>query len=1048
MNKKFLLAAMALPMLFTACSQDEYLGELNNQNGIQAPNAKGFALDLIAPLDVESRALWNEEKGKLTWEANKDLISVYWLGSSQTGTTDALQGNFNSIFKTTDGEAFTSESLVFEGGNIAVYPGNVKYTSIGDIKVTVPYSQDENVITKTPYISNYINVEAAENGQTAQLPGYNNGLYAPMKMAANVLYLDINLAGTANLVKDYNFKVDSVSIVSTGNVFANEATVMNTATAVNDGGKVSYTGADGKAKEKATITKSTKLSATAAETTLTATSVEKVAEGKYHAKFVVLPTAKNTVDADAKIVIYTNCGRIDLYSTEKAEGANAQPVRKDTWTVLGKDDKAPAYAGVVSGKTTVNENKETVAVSQTIADLIEEISAPQVASETSNFKGEFIGKPMKREISADMANATLNNSVVYSSDEIKTYVAIHTAMKSTEKMNLILASRSDKKFDLTSEALALVEGKNTYSTKPAEEKILVTLSNYDEENSKLMVDSVIVSTVGAVYAPSAKAWTGKAANLVLAAGNWTMNDTYAPSTKVVKKVINCGTLTIAGTQNKDGEQNVLAATLKNEGAIKIGGNNKLFLDGDFELGGRSTIEVAASQDLRFAENMASGHDFQGTIKVAADGFLTVADGISVYSAANVENAGTLGSVGTSGGYYNEGTITVKDALATTLVQDNSKGTIKMFSRTDAIKVESENKGEIIYTYTTDDSANFTKTATDKFTTVEFGSDIKTINLTYDKYNKAAIKDVNLTFNGTGAVVLNATDSEKVNIGNLKVGKNAHLKINPDNAIYVQNVKNEGKVTAAGNIYYYESYIAEGEVISTGGSITPVDSKAVQNNITAQLKAAMAADATAGTAKNPVKITLTEDYSTLAHGIVFDGATVQSRAAAEPIHVVLDLQGKTLQNTSDIWAPGVATALISVKGNYEVTIKGNGKVIAKENDCYAVEVRDGGKLIIEDGEFVGNITAAYALQGSVEIKGGSYKIQQLAGKEYEPYSQTLNCFDANYKNKTASIKVIGGKFFKFNPIVENSDVDNKQSYVAEGYETKQNGDWFEVVKAAK
>lgn len=1038
---------MALPMLFTACSQDEYLGELNNQNGIQAPNAKGFALDLIAPLDVESRALWNEENGKLTWEANKDLISVYWLGSSQTGTTDALQGNFNSIFKTTDGEAFTSESLVFEGGNIAVYPGNVKYTSIGDIKVTVPYSQDENVITKTPYISNYINVAAAENGQTAQLPGYNNGLYAPMKMAANVLYLDINLAGTANLVKDYNFKVDSVSIVSTGNVFAKEATIMNTATAVNDGGKVSYTGADGKAKEKATITKSTKLNATAAETTLTATSVEKVAEGKYHAKFVVLPTAINTVGANAKIVIYTNCGRIDLYSTEKAEGASA-PVKKETWTVLGKDDKAPAYAGVVSGKTIVNENKETVAVSQTIADLIEEISAPQVASDKSNFKGEFIGKPMKREISADMANATLNNSVVYSSDEIKTYVAIHTAMKSTEKMNLILASRSDKKFDLTSEALALVEGKNTYSTKPAEEKILVTLSNYDEENSKLMVDSVIVSTVGAVYAPSAKAWTGQAANLVLAAGNWTMNDTYAPAANVVKKVINCGTLTIAGTQNKDGEQNVLAATLKNEGTINIGGNGKLFLDADFELGGRSTIEVAASQDLRFAENMASGHDFQGTIKVAADGFLTVADGISVYSAANVENAGTLGSVGTSGGYYNEGTITVKDALATTLVQDNSKGTIKMFSRTDAIKVESDNKGEIIYTYTTDDSANFTKTATDKFTTVEFGSDIKTINLTYDKYNKAAIKDVNLTFNGTGAVVLNATDTEKVNIGNLKVGKNAHLKINPDNAIYVQNVKNEGKVTAAGNIYYYESYIAEGEVISTGGSITPVDSKAVQNNITAQLKAAMAADATAGTAKNPVKITLTEDYSTLAHGIVFDGATVQSRAAAEPIHVVLDLQGKTLSNTTDIWAPGVATALISVKGNYEVTIKGNGKVIAKENDCYAVEVRDGGKLIIEDGEFVGNITAAYALQGSVEIKGGSYKIQQLAGKEYEPYSQTLNCLDANYKNKTASIKVIGGKFFKFNPIVENSDATNAQSYVAEGYETKQNGDWFEVVKAAK
>ena len=1037
---------MALPMLFTACSQDEYLGELNNQNGIQAPIAKGFVLDLNAPLGgMESRAEWDEEHGKLTWEANKDLISLYWLDKQSYGID--LQGKFNSIFKTADGSAFTSESLVFEGGNIAVYPGDVKYTKVSNLKVTVPYSQDENTILKTPYISNYLSVEE-KKGQTEQLPGYNNGLKAPMKMAANVLYLDINLAGTADLVKDYNFKVDSVSIVSTANAFAKEASIQAVNALPNDSNEVAYIGEDGKPAKFNTIPMATKVVAKSAEKTLTSTHVEKVSEGKYHAKFVILPTeADKTVGEDAKIVIYTNCGRIDLYSTEKGE-TDKQPVRKATWTTLEKDDKAPVYAGVVSGKTIVNKDKETVDVPQTIADLIEEISAPLVASDKSNFKGEFIGKPMAREISADMANATLNNSVVYNSDEIKTYVAIHTAMKSTEKMNLILASRSDKKFTLTSEALALVEGKNTYSTKPAEEKILVTLSNkLDNEET---ADSVIISTVGAVYAPSAKAWTGSAANLVLAAGNWTMNDTYAPAANVVKKVINCGTLTIAGTVNKDGDQNVLAAKLKNEGTIKIGGNDKLFLDGDFELGGISTIEVAASQDLRFAENMASGHDFQGTIKVAADGFLTVADGISVYSAANVENAGTLGSVGTSGGYYNEGTITVKDALATTLVQDNSKGTIKMFSRTDAIKVESDKKGEIIYTYTTDDSANFTKTATDKFTTVEFGSDIKTINLTYDEYNKTAIQDVNLTFNGTGAVVLNATDTENVNIANLKVGKNAHLKINPDNAIYVQNVKNEGKVTAAGNIYYYESYVAEGEVISTGGSITPVDSKAVQNNITTQLKAALAADATAGTAKNPVKITLTEDYSTLSHGIVFDGTTTLSRAAAAPIHVVLDLQGKTLSNTTDIWNTTTGVwSLITVKGNYVVTIKGNGKVLAKENDCYALDVRNGGKVIIENGEFVGNVTAVYAHTGSVEIKGGSYKIQQTQTQNTGgPYSETLNCLDASYKDKKASIKVTGGKFYNFNPIVENSDTSNAQSYLAEGYESKQEGDWYVVVEAAK
>ena len=140
-------------------------------------------------------------------------------------------------------------------------------------------------------------------------------------------------------------------------------------------------------------------------------------------------------------------------------------------------------------------------------------------------------------------------------------------------------------------------------------------------------------------------------------------------------------------------------------------------------------------------------------------------------------------------------------------------------------------------------------------------------------------------------------------------------------------------------------------------------------------------------------------------------------------------------------------MISVKGNYVVTIKGNGKVLAKENDCYAIDVRDGGKVIIEDGEFVGNVTSVYAHSGSVEIKGGKFSIQQVQTQNVGgPYSETLNCLDENYDNKTASIKVIGGSFYKFNPIVENSDVENAQSYVPTGYTTVQSGDWYEVKKA--
>lgn len=198
--------------------------------------------------------------------------------------------------------------------------------------------------------------------------------------------------------------------------------------------------------------------------------------------------------------------------------------------------------------------------------------------------------------------------------------------------------------------------------------------------------------------------------------------------------------------------------------------------------------------------------------------------------------------------------------------------------------------------------------------------------------------------------------------------------------------------------------------------------------------------------NPVEVALDQDFE-LTETLTFDGNKSRS---TQLIYVTLDLNGKTIANKTDIWNNTTKEwSLISVKGNYVVTIKGNGKVLAKKDDCFAVDVRDGGKVIIEDGEFVGNITSVYAHSGSVEIKGGKYSIQQLqtvnAGG---PYSETLNCLDDNYKNETASITVTGGSFYKFDLIVENSDKKNPQSYLPEGYTSVKSGDWYKVVESAK
>ena len=160
--------------------------------------------------------------------------------------------------------------------------------------------------------------------------------------------------------------------------------------------------------------------------------------------------------------------------------------------------------------------------------------------------------------------------------------------------------------------------------------------------------------------------------------------------------------------------------------------------------------------------------------------------------------------------------------------------------------------------------------------------------------------------------------------------------------------------------------------------------------------------------------------------------------------ILNLNGNTIMNTEDIWDKdsGRTWSLISVRGEYLV-INGNGSVIAKENDCYAIDVRDGGRLVIEDGFFNGNITAVYAYEGTVEVKGGEFDIQQLnPGPNDKRFM--LNCFDANYKNGTAKIIVSGGKFHGFDP-GNNLAEGPETNFLAPGYKSVDLGDgWFEVV----
>ena len=182
---------------------------------------------------------------------------------------------------------------------------------------------------------------------------------------------------------------------------------------------------------------------------------------------------------------------------------------------------------------------------------------------------------------------------------------------------------------------------------------------------------------------------------------------------------------------------------------------------------------------------------------------------------------------------------------------------------------------------------------------------------------------------------------------------------------------------------------------------------------------------------------------LANDLVLD-RSLSVPAGAE---VVIDLNGKTISNTADLWDVPDANAgnwsLLSVKGG-TLTIKGAGTLQAKENDCYAVDVQKGGKVVIEDGTYVGNIHAVYVQKGTAEIKGGKYSVQQTYPDAAKAYGFVLNCYDANRAAGTAKILVSGGEFVKFNPadcVAEGAGTN----FVVAGYKSVADGsDTWKVI----
>lgn len=166
------------------------------------------------------------------------------------------------------------------------------------------------------------------------------------------------------------------------------------------------------------------------------------------------------------------------------------------------------------------------------------------------------------------------------------------------------------------------------------------------------------------------------------------------------------------------------------------------------------------------------------------------------------------------------------------------------------------------------------------------------------------------------------------------------------------------------------------------------------------------------------------------------------------YVTLDLNGHKITNSKSIWNVDKGDwSILSLRSKSGcLIVKGNGIIEAKEEsndskDAYAIDVQNkSAKVLLVDGEFVGRTHSVYSFAGDVYIEGGKY-----SNTNEENHDYVINCYNDNYKNKAANIIVKGGEFANFNPGDCRAEGEHT-SFLAFGYKSEKDGDYYKVVKA--
>ena len=260
---------------------------------------------------------------------------------------------------------------------------------------------------------------------------------------------------------------------------------------------------------------------------------------------------------------------------------------------------------------------------------------------------------------------------------------------------------------------------------------------------------------------------------------------------------------------------------------------------------------------------------------------------------------------------------------------------------------------------------------------------------------------------------------------------------------------------------FQSGDQKGIVKISGGTFEGDNASAAKQYLDAGCK--IDADGTVAKSSN-IATVAGQGYSSVQAAIdaAQPGDTVKLLAntdISEPIvvtkKITLDLDGYKIYNSKDIWNTTVSPShlsLITVRDGGDLTITGNGTLWAKENDCYAIMLEaESSKLTVENGTFVGNVSAVYVVKGSASLEGGIYKLLQkntnTNENPYDPQRYLINCKDEFFNDGAAHVVISGGTYEGFDPT--KSPEKDAPSFLAPGLEASSdaNGNFQVAAKQA-